>query len=313
MASDFNQDRTDIIQMLPPLRDVIANHGLSAQKSLGQNFLLDMNITDKIVREAMSRDGGQWENIHGIEIGPGPGGLTRALLKTKMSKVTAIEFDKRAVQALDDLKDKVGDALEIIQSDALSVDLTSITDAPRVIVANLPYNIATPLLISWLKQIRSNPDSYQSMTLMFQKEVADRITAKVGEKAYGRLSIIAQWLCEVTQIYDLPPSAFTPPPKVKSCVVYMKPKLLPSDAPDFEAVERVTAAAFGQRRKMIRSSLKDYARAIEALGIDPQIRAENLTKDDYLKIAICCILDGPESRKLGDEYYRAKSTLERDC
>lgn len=279
------EDRYQAIEALPPLREVIAEYGLSAQKSLGQNFLLDINITDKIVREAMRRDGNAWDGAHAFEIGPGPGGLTRSLLKSSVQKVSAIELDRRAVQALSPLQDAAAGDLEILESDATCFDAVAHTDNRRVIVANLPYNVATPLLLGWLKQIRGDVTSYQSMSLMFQKEVADRISAQVGTKAYGRLSIIAQWLCYVEKIYDLPPSAFTPPPKVMSAVVYFKPRALPDDAPSFDAVERVTAQAFHQRRKMIRSSLKDYLPVIEALGIDPQKRAENLSVEDYLAIA----------------------------
>ncbi len=280
------QERISRIEALPPLREVIAAHGLSAQKSLGQNFLLDLNITDKIVREAMVRDGNDWQGVHAFEIGPGPGGLTRALLKSAARNVSAIEFDARAVTALKDVVSTCDGDLDVVQADAMKIDLTSVGAAPRVIVANLPYNIATPLLIGWLKQIRADVDAYQSMTLMFQKEVADRIVAQPGTKAYGRLAVIAQWLCDVTKIYDLPPSAFTPPPKVMSAVVHFSPRALDDNiAPDFHALERVTAAAFNQRRKMVRSSLKAYLPAIEALGIDPQKRAENLSVQDYLNIA----------------------------
>ncbi len=285
MKSDELVKRREAVEGLPPLRDVIAEYQLSAQKSLGQNFLLDMNITDKIVREACSRDGNNWDGVHAFEIGPGPGGLTRSLLKSDVKKVTAIEFDKRAVEALSSLKNAAGSDLEIQNNDALKSDLSVIGDAPRVIVANLPYNIATPLLINWLKQIRDNQNTYQSMSLMFQKEVADRILAKPNTKAYGRLSVITQWLCDVTLLYDLPPSAFIPPPKVNSAVVHFAPKKLDNNAPTFKAVEQVTAAAFNQKRKMVRSSLKDHLGALNALGIDPTKRAENLSVEDYLNIA----------------------------
>ncbi len=278
-------DRFQVIDDLSPLREVIDAHDLRAQKSLGQNFLLDMNITDKIVREAMNRDGGDWVGVHAIEVGPGPGGLTRALLKTTVKDVTAVEFDERAVNALQGLKDAAAGDLNIVQADALKTDMLEITDAPRVIVANLPYNVATPLLIGWLRQIRLSCSAYQCMALMFQKEVAERIVARSNTKAYGRLAVISQWLCDAHIMYDLPPHAFTPPPKVSSAVVFFKPKVLSDDAPFFNVVERVTAAAFNQRRKMIRSSLKDYLPAIEALGIDPTLRAENLTVQQYLDIA----------------------------
>ena len=278
------QSRHEEIERLPPLREVIAAHKLSAQKALGQNFLLDINITDKIVREASMRNGA-WDEAHVFEIGPGPGGLTRSLLKSSAKSVTAIELDRRSIAALEDLKNAAQGDLNIVEGDALDIDLTALSDAPRAIVANLPYNIATPLLMKWLKETRSDRESYSSMTLMFQKEVADRITAEPGQKAFGRLAVMAQWLCDVVQVYDLPPSAFTPPPKVKSAVVHFIPRALDEDAPSFEAVERVTASAFQQRRKMIRSSLKDYLPAIEALRLDPQKRAENLHIQDFLSIA----------------------------
>ncbi|MGH1377805.1 MAG: 16S rRNA (adenine(1518)-N(6)/adenine(1519)-N(6))-dimethyltransferase RsmA [Alphaproteobacteria bacterium] len=283
--SPENIARVKSVESLPPLRDVIADHGLSAQKALGQNFLLDMNITDKIVREAMLRDGDDWSGVHAFEIGPGPGGLTRSLLKSQVEKVRALELDKRAVGALGGLVSASGGDLEVLQCDAMKEDLTLMSDSPRVIVANLPYNIATPLLISWLKQIRNNSGAYKSMTLMFQKEVTDRIVANSGSKAYGRLSIITQWLCKASVIYDLPPSAFTPPPKVMSAVVHLSPKVLSDNEPTFSDLEKLSAAAFNKRRKMIRSSLKDYMPAIESLGIDPQLRAENLTVEDFLNIA----------------------------
>lgn len=277
--------RKSAIEALPPLRQVIADHGLSAEKSLGQNFLLDLNITDKIVREAIMRDGSDWSGVHAFEIGPGPGGLTRALLKSDANKVTAIEFDLRAVNALSDLVDAAKGDLEVIKGDALNVDILSLGEAPRVIVANLPYNIATPLLIGWLAQIRENPDAYRSLSLMFQKEVADRIVAVPGDKAYGRLAIISQWLCRVDKMYDLPPSAFTPPPRVMSAVVHFAPKPQDDQQPNFSTVEKITALAFNQRRKMIRSSLKEYLPHIEALGIDPTQRAENLSVSDYVELA----------------------------
>lgn len=264
---------------LPPLRDVIARYGLSAEKKLGQNFLLDQNITDKITKLAGDLDG---KTV--FEIGPGPGGLTRSLLKTKAKKIIAIEFDDRALRALQDLKDKSASRLDVVKGDALDSDLQALGAAPRAIVANLPYNIATTLLIGWLKNIREDR-AFESMTLMFQKEVADRIVAAPGTKPYGRLSVIAQWLCDVKKVYDLPPSAFTPPPKVSSAVVHFMPKALPGDSPSFEAVGAVTAAAFGQRRKMVRSSLKAYAEKFEAVGIDPEKRAEELDISVFVRLA----------------------------
>lgn len=288
MSEDINKNsaRIQAVEALPPLRDIIAQHGLSAQKALGQNFLLDINITDKIVRAAQGyAPKVDWNNVHAFEIGPGPGGLTRSLLKSPARKVTAFEFDSRAIAALSSLVDASNGDLELVQRDALTVEVTQMGDAPRVIVANLPYNIATPLLIGWLKDIRADKNAYASMTLMFQKEVAQRIVATPADKAFGRLAVISQWLCDVKKVFDLPPSAFTPPPKVVSSVVQFVPKDLAGGAPDFKAVEAVTAAAFNQRRKMIRSSLKDYMPAIEALGIDSQKRAEELSVQDFLNIA----------------------------
>lgn len=277
------------ILALPPLRDVIAEHDLRAQKSLGQNFLLDINITDKIVRLASQMRGESgFDGVCVFEVGPGPGGLTRSLLKTGAGHVCAIEFDRRAVAALASLKKAAVGRLEIVSADALETDLTSLGDAPRAIVANLPYNIATPLLIGWLGKIRGDVQAFSSMSLMFQKEVADRILARPGTKAYGRLAVISQWLCQCRRLVDLPPSAFTPAPKVMSSVVHFTPRVLEEDAPLFSAVERVTAAAFNQRRKMIRSSLKDYSEAIEVLGLDPQVRAEALRVEDFVALAKLC-------------------------
>ncbi len=265
---------------LPPLREVIAAHNLRAEKKLGQNFLLDLNLTDKIARSA-----GDLEGVNVIEIGPGPGGLTRALLKTGAKSVTALEFDPRAVAALQGLCEAAQGRLRIIETDALKADLRTLAPAPRAIVANLPYNIATPLLIGWLEHIRADINAYKSMTLMFQKEVADRLTAAPDSKSYGRLSVLAGWLCEAKKVMNLPPGAFTPPPKVTSSVVHFTPRALSPGAPDFKAVETLTAAAFGQRRKMLRSSLKDYAAQMEQCGIDPTLRAEDLPPEDFIRLA----------------------------
>ena len=264
---------------LPPLRDVIAAHHLVAEKKLGQNFLLDSNITDKIARCA-----GDLSGLSVFEIGPGPGGLTRSLLRTLARDVIAIEFDTRAIAALQDLKTRAGSRLQLIQGDAAAINLEPLAPPPRAIVANLPYNIATTLLIGWLQAIRAR-GAFQSMTLMFQKEVAERIVAQPGTKPYGRLSVIAQWLCEVKKVYDLPPGAFTPPPKVSSAVVHFVPRALGADAPAFDSVGAITAAAFGQRRKMVRSSLKDYTPYLMEAGIEPDKRAENLNVAEFIKLA----------------------------
>lgn len=272
----------EFLKDLPPLREVINTHNLRAEKSLGQNFLLDGNITDKIVSLVSDQI---TDDMHVFEIGPGPGGLTRSLLKSRAAKISAIEFDPRAVGALQDLQNAAAGRLEIMQADALKYDIVASSKAPRAVVANLPYNVATPLLIGWLEQIRESKDDISVMALMFQKEVADRIAAPVGGKAYGRLSVIAQWLCDARKVYDLPPSAFTPPPKVSSAIVRFVPCILPEDAPSFKTVERVTAVAFNQRRKMIRASMKEFMPIIEALGLDPTVRAENLRVEDFIAIA----------------------------
>ncbi len=242
--------------------------------------MLDQNITDKIARQA-----GTLTHKNVIEIGPGPGGLTRSLLRQGAQKLIAIEFDPRAVQALSGLQEAASGRLEIVQADALETDLTALVPAPRVIVANLPYNIATPLLVRWLEDLWQDHTAYDGMILMFQKEVAQRMTAQVNTKAYGRLSILCQWLCDVRKLFDLPPGAFTPPPKVISRVMGFVPQKLPLDKPAFATMERVTAEAFGQRRKMIRSSLKPHMAVIEALGIDSQKRAEDLTVAEFVALA----------------------------
>lgn len=273
-------NRVADLSFLPPLRDVIREHDLRAEKKLGQNFLLDLNLTDKIVRAA-----GNLSGCTVFEIGPGPGGLTRSLLSTEAEKVIAVEFDPRAVQALQDLREAAGERLEVLQSNALEIDLCALSESPRTIVANLPYNIATPLLIGWLHQIRQDQSAYRSMTLMFQKEVAQRITAEVNSKAYGRLAVLSQWLCDVKLMFDVPAAAFTPPPKVTSSIVHFTPKNIGDETPSFEAVETITAAAFGQRRKMIRTSLKQYSTYFESVGLDETIRAENVSAQQFVQLA----------------------------
>ncbi len=281
-------DHNSAIDNLPPLRDVINAHNLRAEKKLGQNFLLDGNITDKIARFAVQSVGGTLSGHHVIEIGSGPGGLTRSLLKAGAKTVTAVEFDPRAVEALQGLKDAAEGRLQIIQADALTLNLLDHVPGPRMIVANLPYNIATPLLIGWLKQIRADMNAYDAMILMFQKEVAQRIVAAPKSKAYGRLSVMAGWICDAKKLFDLPPSAFTPPPKVTSSIVQFTPKILGKDAPPFETMETLLAAAFGQRRKMIRKSLCDYENYLRAAQIDDTLRAEDLCINDFIKLAKLC-------------------------
>jgi 16S rRNA (adenine1518-N6/adenine1519-N6)-dimethyltransferase len=271
----------DPLDNLPALRDVIAAHNLRAHKSLGQNFLLDANVTDKIARLA-----GDLTQSNVFEIGPGPGGLTRSLLRAGAAHVTAIEFDPRAVAALKDLEIAASGRLNIIHADALNSDLCTLRPEPRAIVANLPYNIATTLLAGWLQQIRNNPHSFSSMTLMFQKEVAQRLCAAPRSKAYGRLSVMTQWLCTPRIVYDLPASAFTPPPKVASCVVGFTPRSLPLESPSWDTMTQLTMQAFGQRRKMLRSTLKSYVSVLEEMQIDPTLRAEDLTPETYVALAL---------------------------
>jgi 16S rRNA (adenine1518-N6/adenine1519-N6)-dimethyltransferase len=273
------------IAALPPLRDVIRDHGLRAEKSLGQNFLLDLNLTAKIARAA-----GLLEGCTVFEIGPGPGGLTRSLLASGAAKVIAIEYDPRAIAALESLKNAAGGRLEIVQQDALHTDLPALArqfgaKPPFIIVANLPYNIATPLLTGWLEEEFKSPGLYREMVLMFQKEVAQRIVAKKLDKSYGRLGILTQWLCTAKLMFDVPASAFTPAPKVTSSIVRLVPKPEAKTGVDFHVMEKLTAAAFGQRRKMIRSSLKDYMVFVEACGLRAEARAEELTIDDFIKLA----------------------------
>lgn len=261
---------------LPPLRDVIASYGLAAKKTLGQNFLLDLNLTARIARAA-----GDMAGRTVIEIGPGPGGLTRALLDTAATRVLAIERDDRCIEALKDVQAAYPGRLDVVAGDALALDVVALSAAPRRIVANLPYNVATPLLIGWLRRA----DAFESMTLMFQKEVADRLVATPGSKAYGRLSVIAQWLCDVHRDFNVDKAAFTPPPKVTSTVVTLTPRPEPLAPATFSAMERVTAAAFGQRRKMIRASLKPLGVDLEALGLEPTARAEDLPVESFCALA----------------------------
>ncbi|MCB9978325.1 MAG: 16S rRNA (adenine(1518)-N(6)/adenine(1519)-N(6))-dimethyltransferase RsmA [Rhodospirillales bacterium] len=269
------------LDALPSLRDVVEQAGLRARKALGQNFILDQNVTDRIARAA-----GDLSNASVFEIGPGPGGLTRSLLRAGARKVIALEYDPRAVAALEDLRAGAQGRLEILAGDALETDLLALdVPPPRVIVANLPYNIATPLLVGWLRQVRANPESWSHFVLMFQREVADRLIAAPGTKEYGRLSVLTQWLCSVERLFDLAPSVFVPPPKVTSSVVRFSPRALGPESPSFRAVESVTAAAFGQRRKMLRSTMKADLDLLESCGIDPTRRAETLSISDFVTLA----------------------------
>jgi 16S rRNA (adenine1518-N6/adenine1519-N6)-dimethyltransferase len=268
----------DRLAALPPLRAVIARHELAARKALGQHYLLDGNLTDRIARAS-----GDLATGTTIEIGPGPGGLTRSLLRSGATRVVAIERDRRAVAALADLATTFPDRLEVREGDALEIDLASLGEAPRRIVANLPYNVATPLLIGWLRQAQA----FESLTLMFQREVVDRLAARPRSKAYGRLSVLTQHVCEVTPLFDIAASAFVPPPKVISSVVRLVPRT--EVIGDLTRLEAVTAAAFGQRRKMLRSSLKRIAEEPEEvlgrLGLSPTARAEELAVGDFVRLA----------------------------
>lgn len=269
---------TRTIDALPPLRDIIAAHGLAARKGLGQHFLLDLNLTGRIVKEA-----GDLSSVHVIEIGPGPGGLTRAILASPAAHLTAIEKDTRCILALSSLQQAFPKRFTLIEGDALDIDLLQQVPAPRAIIANLPYNVGTLMLLSWLQQM----DQFQSLTLMFQAEVVDRLVAQPGSKDYGRLSVITQFCTQAKRVMKLPARAFTPPPKVDSAVIHLTPrKNRPRDI-DLKTIETITAAAFGQRRKMLRSSLR--ALGGEALlakaGIDPEQRAEQLSLRDYENLA----------------------------
>jgi len=269
------------IDKLPPLRDIIAEHDLSAKKKLGQNFLLDLNLTSRIARTA-----GDLSNTTVIEIGPGPGGLTRAILAAGVKKLIAVERDDRCIDALNAyLAPAYPDRFEIVAGDALEQDYLSLAPAPRRIMSNLPYNIATPLLIGWLKIARADPGAFTGFTLMFQKEVADRITAKPRTKAYGRLSIMCQWLCEVRPEFNIDARAFTPPPKIQSTVVTLTTRKAPLAPASWDAMEKVTASAFGQRRKMLRQSLKALNLNPQEVGIKETARAEELSVEDFAALA----------------------------
>ena len=271
------------IDTLPPLRDVIATHGLSARKSLGQNFLLDLNLTAKIARQA-----GDLSECDVLEIGPGPGGLTRGLLAEGARRVLAIEKDRRCIPALAEIAEHYKDRLQIIEGDALNIDPLAHLTPPIRISANLPYNVGTELLVRWLTP-KEWPPFWQTLTLMFQKEVAERIVAAPGSKAYGRLAILASWRAEAKIAIHLPPSAFTPPPKVSSAVVHIKALEKPRFEADAAVLERVVAAAFNQRRKMLRAALKGVAPDIEdrliAAGIKPTERAEQIPLEGFCALA----------------------------
>ena len=269
------------IDGLPPLRDMIARHGLDARKALGQNFLLDLNLTQKIARTA-----GPLEGVTVFEVGPGPGGLTRAILSLGAKKVIAVERDARCLPALAEIAEHYPGRLDVIEGDALKTDFEAMApDGPVKIIANLPYNVGTQLLVNWLLP-RNWPPFWQSLTLMFQREVGLRIVADESDDHYGRLGVLCGWRTEAHMDFDVPPQAFTPPPKVTSSVVHLVPRQEPLPC-DVEKLERVTQAAFGQRRKMLRQSLKSLGgeALLARAEIDPARRAETLSVEEFCRIA----------------------------
>ena len=271
------------VDKLPPLREVIAAHGLAAKKSLGQNFLFDLNLTRKIARAAGANEGGVF-----YEVGPGPGGLTRALLSEGADKVIAVERDARCLPALEEIARAWPGKLEIHSADAMELDEAAILPRGARVAANLPYNVGTALLIKWLTT-EAWPPHWASLTLMFQKEVAQRITAQPGGEHYGRLSVLAQWRCTAKILFDVNKGAFVPPPSVTSAIVRLEPRakvLAPANLAD---LEKITAAAFGQRRKMLRQSLKSLGgeALLQKAGIDPTARPEDLRIEDFAALARC--------------------------
>ncbi|WP_420863709.1 16S rRNA (adenine(1518)-N(6)/adenine(1519)-N(6))-dimethyltransferase RsmA [Algirhabdus cladophorae] len=271
------------IDSLPPLREVINTHELRAKKSLGQNFLLDLNLTAKIARQA-----GDLSDADVLEIGPGPGGLTRGLLAEGARRVLAIEKDARCLPALAQIAEAYPDRLRVLNADALEFDPRGQLQSPIKVAANLPYNIGTELLVRWLTP-KDWPPFWDSLTLMFQKEVAERIVAKPGSKAYGRLALLAAWRAEAKMVMTLPPEAFTPPPKISSAVVHITALPAPRYRADANTLSKVVAAAFNQRRKMMRAALKSYGPDIEdklvAAGIKPTDRAETLDLEQFCALA----------------------------
>nr|WP_250812831.1 16S rRNA (adenine(1518)-N(6)/adenine(1519)-N(6))-dimethyltransferase RsmA [Neorhizobium tomejilense] len=270
---------------LPPLRDVIQRHGLDAKKALGQNFLLDLNLTQKIARSA-----GPLGDATIFEVGPGPGGLTRAILSLGAQKVIAVERDSRCLPALAEIGEHYPGRLEVIKGDALKTDFAALApEGPVKIIANLPYNVGTQLLINWLLPAPDQwPPFWESLTLMFQKEVGQRIVADEDDDHYGRLGVLAGWRTDAHMVFDVPPQAFSPPPKVTSTVVHLTPRQNPLPC-DVAKLERVTHAAFGQRRKMLRQSVKSLggeALLVKA-GIDPARRAETLSVEEFVRLANC--------------------------
>lgn len=263
---------------LPPVRELLASYDIKPTKKFGQNFLFDRNITDKIVRAS-----GVPAGTHIIEVGPGPGALTRSLLDAGYD-VTAFEIDKFIFPLLEKMAVAAGGRFKPLLQDAMKSDLADIPQ-PRAVVANLPYNIGTSLVIEWLQKIHAQPDFLTSITVMLQKEVAERFTAQPRTEEYGRVSILAQWLCHAEILFDVPKEVFFPQPKVTSAILRLTPRKSRAYNPPLKLVEDITRSAFNQRRKMIKAGLKDYVQYFEAVGIDPQLRPEAIPVDLYLKLA----------------------------
>ena len=273
------------IEALPSLKVTVDSYGLLAKKALGQNFLLDKNVTDKIIASSLKEQKiNSFEGTHVFEVGPGPGGLTRSALQAEPQKMTVIELDERCIKIMQDIQSKTGNVLEILNQDALDFDFTIAEDLPKHIVSNLPYNVSVPLLVKWLADIKS----YQSMTLMFQKEVADRILAPIRTKDNGRISILAQLQCKITRLFDLSPECFTPAPKIWSSVLLFQPLDNPLNKQEIETLEKVTAQTFSMRRKMIRQSLKqvkNLEKICQDTGILPTMRPEEITPQQFLVLS----------------------------
>ncbi len=273
------------IAKLPSLRTTVEAHGLMAKKALGQNFLLDQNITDKIISLSLQKQNKKnFSEDFCFEIGPGPGGLTRSILSAEPQRLTVVEMDERCISIMEELKERVKNRLEIINEDALKTDFTAFKENPKHIISNLPYNISVPLLIKWLYEIKS----YQSLTLMFQKEVADRICAPIGCKDYGRISILAQLQCQIDRLVDLNPNCFVPAPKIWSSVLLFRPLPQTLTSEQIKKIEHLSTLAFGQRRKMIRQSLKsipELESKCQQIGILPTYRPEEITPQQFLALA----------------------------
>ena len=274
---------------LPSLRQVMTQHRIEPRRALGQHFLLDLNLTSRIARAGLAVGYASWRKGSVIEIGPGPGGLTRALLSNGAAQVIAIEKDSRAIAALAELATIAQERLSIIEADALMLDVTRLGETPRRIIANLPYNIASQLLVRWLEALYTTPNCLESLTLMFQKEMACRLIASPGSADYGRLAVLTHWLCEGKRLFDLSPQAFTPPPRVISTLIQLTPRPAPLYPASLMALQKVVGAAFGQRRKMLRTALKtlgiDALELLTTAGIAPTRRGESLDLEEFCVLA----------------------------